>query len=197
MLLFTIKATVNLDNTIFWGFLEQQSSEGWVFLSVCAVSAQPGQDEFLNTQKHPGSSRTTQTADGVQSSQTGNFIHSLLFVFSLVLCFNPHPNLIFPDPAPAILTEFQPGSGHAARERRVHRLWGHPQWWDSCTVLSNIDSAVRTWNGHVTVSVCYISDPAQSEMMGEPHMMVEYKLGLLWKKADFILLFVCIDWFIW
>ncbi|XP_060920556.1 proteasome maturation protein [Labrus mixtus] len=24
-----------------------------------------------------------------------------------------------------------------------------------------------------------LSDPAQSEMMGEPHMMVEYKLGLL------------------
>lgn len=25
-------------------------------------------------------------------------------------------------------------------------------------------------------------DPAQSEVMGEPHMMVEYKLGLLWTE---------------
>lgn len=31
-----------------------------------------------------------------------------------------------------------------------------------------------------TVSTrCLLADPAQSEMMGEPHMMVEYKLGLL------------------
>lgn len=31
-----------------------------------------------------------------------------------------------------------------------------------------------------TVSaLCLLADPAQSEMMGEPHMMVEYKLGLL------------------
>lgn len=25
-------------------------------------------------------------------------------------------------------------------------------------------------------------DPAHSEVMGEPHMMVEYKLGLLWTE---------------
>lgn len=27
--------------------------------------------------------------------------------------------------------------------------------------------------------LCLLTDPAQSEVMGEPHVMVEYKLGLL------------------
>lgn len=48
-----------------------------------------------------------------------------------------------------------------------------------------------------------LNDPAQSEMMGEPHMMVEYKLGLLWKVMDaktaihleIVLLFVCLHLF--
>ena len=30
------------------------------------------------------------------------------------------------------------------------------------------------------VHLCLFSDPSQSELMGEPHLMVEYKLGLLW-----------------
>lgn len=34
----------------------------------CAVPAEPGQDEFLHSQKHPGSSCSTQAADGVQGS---------------------------------------------------------------------------------------------------------------------------------
>lgn len=46
-----------------------------------------------------------------------------------------------------------------------------------------------------------LADPAQSEMMGEPHMMVEYKLGLLWKMSQdtqltrWWLLLVCVLWF--
>jgi len=38
----------------------------------CAVPAKPGQDEFINTQEHPGSSCSAETADGVQGSETGN-----------------------------------------------------------------------------------------------------------------------------
>lgn len=34
-------------------------------------------------------------------------------------------------------------------------------------------------NHHTVFVSCYLADPAQSEMMGEPHMMVEYKMGLL------------------
>lgn len=38
---------------------------------ICAVPAQQGQDEFLYTQKHSGTSCSTQTANGVQSRSAG------------------------------------------------------------------------------------------------------------------------------
>lgn len=43
------------------------STQACVFL-WCAVPAKQGQDELLYTQKHPGSPRSAETADGVQGS---------------------------------------------------------------------------------------------------------------------------------
>lgn len=49
--------------------------------------------------------------------------------------------------------------------------------WHHCpNMISNLSFCMST--------SCHLADPAQSEMMGEPHMMVEYKMGLLWKKMD-------------
>lgn len=47
----------------------------------------------------------------------------------LIDVFDPQPFcLFFTDSAFAILIEFKPGSGHAARQRREHRFRGHSQW---------------------------------------------------------------------
>lgn len=55
-------------------------------------------------------------------------------------------------------------------------------------------SMVRIWSPSVPDNslnivswclFCHLADPAQSELMGDPHLMVEYKLGLLWRLVAF------------
>lgn len=45
---------------------ESEMMETYFVYLCCAVSDEQGQDEFIYTQKHPGSPCSTQTADGVQ-----------------------------------------------------------------------------------------------------------------------------------
>lgn len=93
--------------------------------------------------------------------------------------------LLVPDPAAAFFTQFKPGRGHSAGQRRVHRLWGHPQRWESASRGYKHQSEYSSW-----CLFCRLADPAQSELMGDPHLMVEYKLGLLWRKETLMQ-----DWF--
>lgn len=60
-------------------------------------------------------------------------------------CFDPQPLCLFffTDSAFAVLVEFKPGSGHAARQWREHRFRGHSQWsgcWSIALLLAR-----RAW----------------------------------------------------
>lgn len=156
-------------------------------VSPWAVPVEPGQDEFLNTQKHPGSSRSSQTANGVQGGPTGScspFSGVLVFSFSFFL-LSPDTNCIFPpDPASPIPAELKFGSRYAAKQRWVHWIWRHPQRWEPCPSFLHLQWYV-CWHETIAYTVLLsfsFVDPAHSEVMGEPHMMVEYKLGLLWTE---------------
>lgn len=117
-------------------------------------------------------------------------------------CFDPQPLcLFFTDSAFAVLVEFKPGSGHAARQWREHRFRGHSQWSGCWSIALLLARRAWWWFFFNTASaLCLLTDPAQSEVMGEPHVMVEYKLGLLWKILQdtqltlWLLLLICVLW---
>lgn len=187
----------------------------WMFIAVyvyrlfplCAVPAQQGQDEFLYTQKHSGTSCSTQTANGVQSRSAG--MQGLI-----------SPSIIL------LLTSFQCLIVVLIHNRSVffHRFsvcrsyWVQTWLWTRCEAVTRA-SASRTFSMvrmleycigvgmkglmmifNTAFALCLLTDPAQSEVMGEPHVMVEYKLGLLWKILQntqltlWLLLVICVLW---
>lgn len=116
--------------------------------------------------------------------QVAPFSGVLVFCFSFFL-LSPDTNCFFPpDPASPIPTELKFGSWYAAKQRWVHWIWRHPQRWEPCPSLLHLQWYVcwrETIAYFVLLSFSFV-DPAHSEVMGEPHMMVEYKLGLLWTE---------------
>lgn len=86
----------------------------------------------------------------------------------------------------------------AATRASVSRTFSMVRMLEYCIVVGTKGLMMIFFN--TASALCLLADPAQSEVMGEPHVMVEYKLGLLWKILQntqltlWLLLLICVLW---